>query len=1034
MTPQLSFKTAFEVLNPEQRRAVTTIEGPVMVLAGPGTGKTHVLACRVAHILATQDIQPTNILALTFTDAAAKNMRERIVKMVGSAGYSVVITTFHSFCTEVMSQYPEYFAGVRDSQPLSDLEKYHLFEFLITETKLLVLKPLGSPLHYLRDVQSSISDLKREGITPEAFEAILRAEQQQLEDEADNLKKTALQKRQKNLAKQFELLTLYVRYQAELTVRSRFDFDDMVSLVAQAFRDHPGLLAEYQEQLQYILVDEYQDTNASQNAVVDALCSFWGEQANVFVVGDPHQSIFRFQGASVENMLGFLTRYPTAEVITLQTGYRCPQGIYDAAHALIAHNQQLGTSEKSLYPQQDAVLATALTTRLISPHAASSVPPLVVCRAATQVFERHYIVNEIKTLVASGVPYSEIAVLYKNHIDAREVTELLSKAGIPFETDYSGNIFDDRYVQQLTAVLRVIAGTVQVEDSTAFLEVLLLDWLHLPRLAIFQLARAASKEKKSLISLLEGDGAQLCTQYGIDPTEFSTLEAWRTKIEALRAQAANKQFHAWFEEVVGEAGLGFFAWLVTNEPNKQHVLALHSLFSEIKKWVYANPQFTIEDFLQAIDTSKAHGLVVKPQSMHATAQAVTLCSVHKAKGREWGYVFVMALRDRKWGNAKKAKILPLPDGILTYVDASALEANQEDRRLFYVALTRAKRQTIVSYAESEVEGKAVRTFIKSMFLTEISEQSTEIPEEALQSLSETLEKQLLSVEAFAPSLPSTTHSERAFFEKLAAECVLSVTALNTYLRDPKQFFYTTLLKIPKAKEAHLCFGTAVHAALEYLYAQKKKGTLVPLERVTAVYLKELHKELIHHLDLETWEKRGIDSLTAYYAAQQNAVSETLYTERKFGSMFGNISIMDGEHEVMLSGRLDRIDLVDAKQRTVRLVDYKTGAAKSYNEIEAATQTAFKELSEREQQLPESIRGPYKRQLIFYTLLAELDPSFRYSVAETVFEFVEPTATGSMVTRSITVTQEEVALLKELVITVMREIRNLEFLPAIFTQE
>ncbi|MFZ1721555.1 MAG: UvrD-helicase domain-containing protein, partial [Microgenomates group bacterium] len=240
------FTQTISTLNSAQRAAVDAIDGPVMVIAGPGTGKTQVLAARIATILKKTDEQPHNILALTFTDAAAKNMRERIVKMIGEAGYYVRITTFHAFCSQVINSHPEYFPIDRDSQPLTDLELYDLYQTIILESSIEQMKPLNMPLHYLRDIMGAISQLKREGVTPDVFEKIVEKEIFEFEQEKEELTKVLQKKQEKNILKHQELLTLYREYQKRLRASLRFDFDDMIALVVQAFSEHELLLREYQ--------------------------------------------------------------------------------------------------------------------------------------------------------------------------------------------------------------------------------------------------------------------------------------------------------------------------------------------------------------------------------------------------------------------------------------------------------------------------------------------------------------------------------------------------------------------------------------------------------------------------------------------------------------------------------------------------------------------------------------------------------------------------------------------------------------------
>ncbi|KKU46916.1 MAG: UvrD/REP helicase [Microgenomates group bacterium GW2011_GWA2_46_7] len=330
------FAKAYKALNAEQKKAVDTIDGPVMVVAGPGTGKTQTLALRIANILLKTDTRPSSILALTYTESGARAMKNRLIALIGPAAYDVTISTFHSFCAEVIRQNPADFTLDPASEPLSELEKFKLIYGLISTSHLSDLRPVNAPYHYVKAILAAISNLKREGISPDRFDKLLASEQADFDssDLAPSVAKVVA----KNLAKNRELSILYRGYQKALTENQTFDFEDMINFVRDAFSNNDEFLRTYQERFQYFLVDEYQDTNSAQNELLQLLTSFWGDQANIFVVGDPDQSIYRFQGASIENMLGFFKQYPSASVITLSANYRSTQIILDAAESVIKHN------------------------------------------------------------------------------------------------------------------------------------------------------------------------------------------------------------------------------------------------------------------------------------------------------------------------------------------------------------------------------------------------------------------------------------------------------------------------------------------------------------------------------------------------------------------------------------------------------------------------------------------------------------------------------------------------------------------------
>jgi DNA helicase-2/ATP-dependent DNA helicase PcrA len=286
------FDEAYKKLNAEQCLAVDTIEGPVMLVAGPGTGKTQTLALRIANIIRKTDTPASSILALTYTESGARAMKSRLTSMIGSEAYYANISTFHAFCQGVIKDNPDVFTLNPSSEPLSDLEKLKLIRTLIDNSSLTVLRPTGAPYHYASAILSAVSDLKREGVDPDEFEELLIVEELFLKsDDVSELKKTEISKRQRNLAKNKELNLLFRKYQSVLKSEGSFDFEDMITSVVDAFKQNEELLFSCQEKYLYILVDEYQDTNSAQNELMLLLAKYWGEQANVFVTGDPDQCL-----------------------------------------------------------------------------------------------------------------------------------------------------------------------------------------------------------------------------------------------------------------------------------------------------------------------------------------------------------------------------------------------------------------------------------------------------------------------------------------------------------------------------------------------------------------------------------------------------------------------------------------------------------------------------------------------------------------------------------------------------------------------
>jgi DNA helicase-2/ATP-dependent DNA helicase PcrA len=1008
MPTSSTFDQVYKTLNPEQKQAVDTIDGPVMVIAGPGTGKTQVLAARIANILLKTDTNPSSILALTFTESAAKNMRQRLVSMIGKTGYYVQIHTFHSFCTDVINSHPEFFPIDRESQPLAELERFDILQKIIDELELEVLKPLNMPYFYLRDIVKTISDLKREGINVTEFEKIVAAEQSLFDQEQEALTKTERTRRQKMIAKNTELVHVYTQYQRRLRDSLRYDFDDMIALVVEAFATQEELLLDYQERLLYFLIDEYQDTNSAQNQVVDLLAAHWEEAANVFVVGDPNQAIYRFQGASLENVLNFTHRYPTTAVITLTTGYRSPQTIYDAAADLIKENNAEVSSQ------------FGLSTRLKSTKPGGT--SIGLFNSPSSTLETVFVAESIKKLIDQGVKPEAIAVLYRNNSDSLEMSLALDKWNIRYEIDGGNNVLDAEHICQLLNLFKVIeAVRTGAEDGLLF-EVMQYDWIDLDSLVIMQASRAASKAKKTLIELIQS-GYEVFSQHAVGTVtaiEFAPLEEFIKKLLTWGGREAQIAFPAWFELVITDSG--YLPWL-QDQPTKIEMLnELNSLFREVRSLAAGRRDFGLTAFLEVLATFEEHHLTITVEDLNITENAVRLSTVHKAKGQEWSHVFLIKCVDGKWGNSAKRELIPLPPGILKHTDISKKERNEDERRLFYVAMTRAQSALTISYPETIITDNRSKSVVPSLFIEEIRPHVQAIKNEVTQDVINRADEHLVAL--LSPTKPRPrAAAETAFFQELVKDFKLSITALNTYLRSPQDFITQSLLKVPTAKPVHLAFGTAIHVALEEWYKRlQASGEHPSLETVLHHFEEALTLEALRTEEFNKRLTYGQKVLTTYYAEKSQVTTQPLFIERFFGFGWSRTIIDD----IQLTGRVDRVDWISQADRTVCVIDYKTGKPRTSGEIEGKTLSA--ELSEREQSLPESIRGPYKRQLLFYKLLSQLDRSFVPTVTEGTFDFVEPDKqSGKLITRTFPLPDEEVEDLKKLIREVMAEIRSLAFL-------
>ncbi|MEN8253288.1 MAG: ATP-dependent DNA helicase, partial [Patescibacteria group bacterium] len=855
--------------------------------------------------------------------------------------------------------------------------------------KLKFLRSPRSTFHYLHSIKQALQNIKREGFFVSELEELVGREQQLANPR--NLSKAKKIAQEKRLGKLQELSQLYKAYQKFLAKNNRYDFEDMILKVIKAFEDHEELLQEYQEQLLYFLVDEYQDTNSAQNKILDLLASYWKEAANVFVVGDPNQTIYRFQGASFENVLSFLNRYSKSVVINLEQGYRCSQDIYNAAAETLA-NQKLNFSKS---PELFSILKRPLQGRV------ENLQTIRLSEAATDTAEQVALAEEIKKLLNKKVSPENIAILFKKNKETTRLIETLNAWKIPYKLERDEDILQTEIIRQILTVMQVVLQLRNGEQAYDLYEILLYHWSDLDTLEVLKLAREANKEKISLEGLLEMQN------------EKCKIKKYFQQLVNLGKFDLNMTFLEFVPELFEK--IGFRDYLIKDN-NARNIQLINAFYSEIKTISKSEKHLKLERFLEIIAAFLEQNIGVSKKILLGEEKGVTISTVHGAKGKEWDYVFLPNLIDKHWGNARSPLTLPLPDKILRFQAESKQDKNEDDRRLFYVGLTRAKKQVFLSFSKLNEENKKEQ--LQAVFLAELLEADLDILNKKYQiNDNQKLKnsKKLLP----APIFKNTDKTFRDWLLELIKDFELSPTALDIYLRDKEEFFYKVLLRLPQAKTSALSFGTAVHKALEFLMRQGKNTEKLPkLNLVLDVFRRTLEREQLSLNDFESRIVQGKEVISSYYEQLADFNLNNIKTlEYKFGSDSRKVVF---DKDIYLTGKVDRIDWVN---KEIKVIDYKTGSAKSRNHIEGKIKSA--NLSEAELELPESIRGRYKRQLVFYKLLSQLDKTFKYKIVEAELDFVE--AAGKKTSRvSFEITDQEVEDLKEVIRKVMGEIRSLEF--------
>jgi DNA helicase-2/ATP-dependent DNA helicase PcrA len=934
-----AFDAAYARLNAAQREAVDAIEGPVMVIAGPGTGKTQLLSVRIAHILQKTDTPPSGILALTFTDSGVRAMRERLTKLIGPAGSEVPVLTFHSFASMLVSQFPEFYPTIIGSLLATEVEQIGVITQIIDQGTWIHLRPAGDPAYYISPIRSALSELKREYQTPESLEAWCAAERSAILANPDAVHtkgkyqgkmKGQYERELRQLERTIELALVYRAYETAMREKKRHDYDDLIVETVRALTQHESFLREIQERYLYVLADEHQDVNAAQNALLESIASFH-ESPNLFVVGDEKQAIFRFQGASLANFLYFKRRYPDAAIIVLSENYRSTAPILDAAHTLITQSAS----------------APDLPRVPLYAHGGDGVP-ITIRSFATYEDERAHIAEDIARAIEAGEAPEEIAVLYRANQDAAGISRALATRGIVHRIESDFDALTDPHIVQFCALL---AALDQFGDDTLVAPLLYYRFTDIAPSDAHKLIVSARTKRCSILDVLAecpSDSA---------PRKFHDLLVRMVRVKS-------EQSVPEFIEIVARES-GFTAYLIAHPRAPEKLAKFRALLQVAESLQRAAHTCSLADFMQHLIVMRENRVRMSIAQSRTPTGAVRLMTVHKSKGLEFNRVYITDVVDKAWGNRTSRRLFRIPYGI----DGVTQDTDDDDeRRLLYVAITRARTSAIISHAAQADDGSMTSP---SRFLDELA--LATVVHESHESYRAPI---------LAETVPSTSPiAERAYLQHLFVERGMTVTALNNYLACPWRYFFTNLIRLPEAKNESAYFGTAIHAGLHAALtsAEKLRSTDRALERFKGVLADTpLTESSIRQLTL-----RGSRALSGYCAARADFFTPGVMSEVRLSA---TLEVSGLPEPLKVSGAIDAIMHADT---ALCVIDFKTGKPKSRGHISGTTRTKGS--------------GDYLRQLSFYRLLMQL--ADRGDVSLGVIDFVEPTVRGEYVTESFELTQQ-----------------------------
>lgn len=1005
------FREEYERLNEPQRRAVNTLEGPVMVIAGPGTGKTQILASRIGKILLETDALPENILCLTYTDAGVVAMRKRLLQFIGPDAYKVNLYTFHAFCNDVIQENLSYFEKTI-LEPISELEKIQLYKDLIDAfPKNHPLKRYRGDVYYeINNLQSLFSAMKREGWTPAFLEEKIDAYIADLPNRDEYVAKRAVKQFKKGdlrtdkiaeEAEKMERLRAAVRefghYQELMRRHNRYDFDDMINWVIRAFEENPSLLADYQEKFLYILVDEYQDTSGTQNKLVDLLISYW-EKPNVFVVGDDDQSIYRFQGANVENMLGFARRYEKdLEKVVLTDNYRSTQPILDISMSLINRN------EERLVKQ---ISGLSKELQSANGHIRHLQHPPQLREYESQHQEMIGITRQVQQLLAQGIAPGAIGIIYKENKYGEELTNYFQKLKIPVYSKRQADILQQPLIRKLMLLLRYLAS----EHDRSFggdeqlFELLHHDWWGIPPIEIAKLSVEAAElryggKKMSLRELLIQKSASP------DKDLFTAslhpgLKQASGILEALINDVPNLTLQQLVEKCIRDTGA---LQKLMNRPDKHWQLqVLTGFFDFVKESTQREKQMGLAGFVAVLDLMQKEEIRLPLTQVNGNDKGVNLLTAHGSKGLEFEYVFFAGCNAGFWEKKRKpGGGYSLPD---TLFDTATSHRDEEElRRLFYVAITRAEQHLFISYSRFRSDGKEMEP---SMFIAEIQD-SHPLPIEKM-LIDEEVLHEFQSLQFMETEPPKVEELEESFVAPMLEKFVMNVTALNNYLKCPLEFYYRNLVRIPSPKNEAIEFGSAVHHALEKLFSKMQQSgnerfpSLVEFVDDFAYYMNK-HRESFTAEQFARRMEYGREVLRNYYEKYIDSFNKIVAIERNISNV-----VVDG---VPIKGKLDKLEF-DGKR--VNVVDYKTGDPdKAIPKLKAPSDK-------------DPVGGDYWRQASFYKVLVDEYQLKDWKVESVEFDFVEPDKKKNYRRERIPITEEDTRQLKDQIRLVWDKIQARDF--------
>jgi DNA helicase II / ATP-dependent DNA helicase PcrA len=923
-------------LNSQQQAAIRHNSGPLLIIAGAGTGKTTVISERIKHLIIKKDVPPQNILALTFTEKASREMEER-VDIAMPYGYTQMwISTFHSFCERILRQDALHIGYDPGFSLMSQVDTISLVRKNLYKFDLNYFRPLGNPNKFIAGMLSHFARLQDEDIEPSQYMDWLnnkspysvKTSHGKQNSNVKDVKLTQPNKSQTQeevmeQAKWNELSKAYNTYE-EIKIEERvMDFGDVIAKTLKLFRDRPNILEMYRKQFAQILVDEFQDTNVAQYELIKLLAPP-SQNPNITVVGDDSQSIYKFRGAAISNILHFMDDFPTSKTVVLTKNYRSTQVILDASYKLIQHNNP-DTLEAKLGIDKNL-------KSIKSPKDSHKIEFIHTARGESEAEE---VAKEIQKLIAnstlhmsksnkpSAISYSDIAILVRanNHADA--FINAFKIHGIPHRFLGPTYLFKEPEVNHLISYLKLLKDRL---DDQAWYNVLTGPSLNIPFNDMTHVLAMAKKEKRFLNEIFE-DLDNISNISGESKEIITKVKSWiMAHTNLIKDEYAGHILFLFLNES------GLMQKLIEEGTHEAQGKAenIGKFFEKIRSYESANPQARIFDVIEWIDLSSELGeSILSTSTDYDNEDCVNIMTVHSSKGLEFPVVFLVNLVADRFPSRNRSEQIPIPDELIKEYLPKGDHHIQEERRLFYVGITRAKDR--LYFCASNFYGDGVREKKLSPFIFEALGDLAQETTNRSTNESENLK---------LPTYTISNKAENSQFSTLNSQFhldYLSYSQIDCFDMCPMHYKLRYIIKLPSPPSASASFGISMHDTLKDMYLYAKSGNKVTEELVYELLSKNWRRDGYDSRDhLETTKDAGEKYLVTYL---KNHFDTKLLPETLEQPFTLTLPAKKGERQLKIGGKIDRVDVFS--DRRIEIIDYKTGSTvPSQKDVDRDMQLTF----------------------------------------------------------------------------------------------